>query len=67
VVGLRDFRLLIFLGKINELNIWDTDIGNAYLEAFTSEKVYMIAGLEFEELDGHILIIRKALDGLRSS
>ena len=33
VVSLRNLRLVIFLGKLN--NLWGPDIGNAYLEAFT--------------------------------
>jgi len=67
VVSLRGFRLAIFLAELNKLETWSTDIGNAYLEAFTSEKVYIIAGPEFKELEGHILVISKALYGLRSS
>ena len=67
VVSLRGFRLVLFLGELNNLEVWSTDIGNAYLEAMTSEKVYIIAGPEFGELEGHILIIHKALYGLRSS
>jgi hypothetical protein len=47
--------------------LWATDIGNAYLEAYTSEKVYIIGGPEFGELEGHILVVSKALYGLRSS
>jgi hypothetical protein len=43
------------------------DIGYAYLEACTPEKVYIIAGLEFGEREGHILIISRALYELRSS
>jgi Reverse transcriptase (RNA-dependent DNA polymerase) len=43
------------------------DIGNAYLEAYTTEKGYIIAGPEFGEREGHILIISKALYGLQSS
>ena len=43
------------------------DVGNAYLEAYTQEKVYIIAGPEFGELAGHTLIIVKALYGLRTS
>ena len=43
------------------------DVGNAYLEAKTKEKVYIIAGSKFEELEGHVLIIHKALYGLKSS
>ena len=43
------------------------DIGNAYLEAKTREKVYIIGGSGFGELEGHTLIIYKALYGLKSS
>jgi hypothetical protein len=41
-----------------------TDIGNAYLEAYTFEKVYIEAGPEFRDREGHILVISKALYGL---
>ena len=67
VVSLRGLRLLIFISELNGLETWATDIGNAYLEAKTSEKVYIIAGPEFGSLEGHILIIQKALYGLRTS
>ena len=67
VVSLRGFRLVLFMGELNKLQVWSTDIGNAYLEAMTSEKVYIIAGPEFGDLEGHILVIHKALYGLRSS
>jgi Reverse transcriptase (RNA-dependent DNA polymerase) len=68
-VSLRGFRLVLFLEELNHLQIqiWATDIGNAYLEAYTSEKVYVIAGPEFKDREVHILIISKALYGLRSS
>ena len=42
------------------MKVWGADIGNAYLEATTKEKLY-------EELQGHILVIHKALYGLKSS
>jgi hypothetical protein len=67
VVSLRSFRLVAFAAELNDLLFWATDIGNAYLEAFTSEKVYIEAGPEFGELAGHILLISKALYGLRTS
>jgi hypothetical protein len=57
VVSIRGFRLVLFLAELNKLDLWATDIGNAYLEAYTSEKVYIIGGPEFGELDGHILVI----------
>ena len=43
------------------------DIGNAYLESSTQEKVCFIAGPEFLPLAGHTLVIAKAHYGLRSS
>ena len=44
--------------------VWGADIDNAYLEATTKGKV---AGTEFKELQGHILVIHRALYGLKSS
>ena len=64
VHSLRNLRLVIFLGKLNNLNIWGADIGKAYLEAFTDEKLYIVAGPEFQELEGYILIFLTALYGL---
>jgi len=66
-VSLRGARLLAFIGELNGLKIWSTDIGNAYLETYTKEKVYIIAGPEFGDREGHVLIISKALCGLHSS
>jgi Reverse transcriptase (RNA-dependent DNA polymerase) len=33
VVSLRGFRLILFLAELNNLQLWATDIENAYLEA----------------------------------
>ena len=67
VVSLQGLQILMFLAELNGLETWATDVGNAYLEAETSEKVYIIAGQEFGALHGHVLIIHKALYGLRTS
>jgi hypothetical protein len=67
VVSLRGLRIVTFLSELNGLDLWATDIGNAYLEAFTMEQNYIIAGSEFGQLGGHYLIIVKALYGLRTS
>ena len=67
VVSIRSLRLVIFLAGLNNLEVWGADIGNAYLEKKTKEKLYVIAGPEFEELEGHILVIYKALYRLKGS
>jgi hypothetical protein len=67
LVSLRGLRTCIFLGELNNMTPWATDIGNAYLEAKTSEKVCIKAGPEFGELQGNLLIIDKALYGSRLS
>jgi hypothetical protein len=64
VVLLHGLRTLVFLAKLNGLDTWATNIGNAYLEAETKERLYIIAGAEFGVLEGHTLVIVKALYGL---
>jgi Reverse transcriptase (RNA-dependent DNA polymerase) len=59
--------LIVFLAELNALEVWGADVANAYLEALTKEKVYIIGGPEFGDLAGHTLLIFKALYGLRSS
>ena len=66
VVSLRSLRMVVLLSQLNNLEIWGADVGNAYLEANTDEKLCIIAGPEFKELQGHLLIMIKALYGTRS-
>ena len=51
--------------QIKEYQVF-TDVGNAYLQALTREKLYNVGGPEFEELQGHVLVMYKALYGTRS-
>ena len=67
VVTLRGTRLLTFIAELNDLETFCTDIGNAYLESYTKEKVYIVAGPEFGERQGHTLVIKRALYGLKTS
>ena len=67
VVSLRGLCACIFLGELNSMQAWGTDISSAYLYAKMSEKVCIEAGPEFGALAGHLLIIDKALYGLRLS
>jgi hypothetical protein len=67
VVSLRSLCLVALFVELNGLQLWAADVGNAYLEALTKEKVYVIAGPELGDLEGHILLIHKALYGLCTS
>ena len=51
----------IILSQLNDLEIWGADVGNAYLQAYTDEKLCIIAGPEFTEIQGYLLIMIKAL------
>ncbi len=67
VVSLPGIRIVTLLAELNDLELWGTDVGNAYLESNTKEKVCFIAGGEFGEYAGHTLMIIKAQYGLKSS
>ena len=64
---MRGLRRCLFIGELDGMEPWATDIGNAYLEALMGEKVCIRAGPEFGDLEGHLLIIYKALYGLQLS
>ena len=55
------------MAELNELSLCAANAGNAYLEACIQEKLFIIAGLKFGELEGHTLIVHKALYGLTTS
>ena len=59
VVSLRSLRMVVFLSQLNDLEIWGA-------EAYTDQKLCIIAGPEFKELQGHLLTMIKALHGTRS-
>ena len=61
VISLRGIRLMIFLAELNPIEAWGTDISSAYLEVFTKEKLFIKAGPEFGDQEGHILLVEKAL------
>ena len=63
---MRNLRLAMFLAELNNLQLGGADIGNAYLQAHTQEKLYIVASPEFEELQGHVLVMYKAIYGTRS-
>ncbi len=64
----RDSVCIAFLiAALNDLQVLAADIGNAYLNAPTQEKVYSTAGEEFGSHAGETIIIVRALYGLKSS
>ncbi len=68
VVSLHGLQMVTFLAELNGMDLWATDICNAYLEAYTAKKLVIVTQWpEFGEMDGHILIISKALHGLWTS
>ena len=56
-------HLILFITELNDLEIYQADVGNTYLEAFTKEKIYFITGKEFAtfRMEGHVLVISQAL------
>jgi hypothetical protein len=67
VVSLRSMRIALTAAELNNLNVMVGDVSSAYLEAYTQEKVCFKAGPEFGPLEGHLLVIDRALYGLRTS
>ena len=48
VVSIRNLRLTMFLAELNNLALWGADVGNAYLQALTREKLYIVGRPEFK-------------------
>ncbi len=67
VVSRESVRIAFIIAALNNLDILQADIGNAYLNAPTTEKVYTITGPEFGDDAGRIAKIVRALYGLKSS
>jgi hypothetical protein len=67
VVDLETVRIAFTLSTLMELDVLAADIGSAYIQANTIEKVYTIAGPEFGPLEGRVLLVVRALYGLKTS
>jgi len=48
VVSIRSLRLALLAAELNNLSMWAGHIGTAYLEAYTREMVYFVAGRNLE-------------------
>ena len=67
VIGFDTVFIAIFIAILNDLHCVAADIGNAYLNSETKEKIYVRAGPEFGKLEGNTLIVVKVLYGLKTS
>jgi len=68
VVACDSIRLAFMIAALNDVDILSADIGNAYLNAPTKEKVHMICHVRFgHNIIGRIAVISRALYGLKSS
>ena len=67
VVARDSVRLAFLMAALNDLDILACDIGNAYLNAKCREKLWTTAGPEFVNEQGSVMLIVRALYGLKSS
>ena len=68
VVSRDSVRIALTYAALNEISVNAADIQNAYLQAPSSEKHYIICGNEFGiEHSGKVALIRRALYGGKSS
>jgi len=67
VVSRDSVRLLMMTAALHDVDLLSVDIGNAYLNAKCRERIWTIAGPEFDEWVGLVLIVDRALYGLKSS
>ena len=68
VVSRESIRIAMVYAALNDLDICGADVMNAYLQAPTSEKHFVICGPEFGlENEGKRAIIRRALYGGKSA
>jgi len=67
VVSRDSVRICLTIAALNDLKILACDIQNAYLTAKCREKIWTIAGPEFGSDAGKIMIVTRALYGLKSS
>ena len=64
---LEVIKVCFLIGDLHELAVCVGEIGSVFLQGLTREKIYIIAGPELGPLAGQILIVYKALYGLKTS
>ena len=67
VVSRDSVRICFTIAALNGLDCMSCDIGNAYLNAPCREKIWTVAGTEFGSNKGKVMVITRALYGLKTS
>ena len=67
VVSRDSVRIALLAAVVNDQEILACDIQNAYLTAPCREKIFTQVGAEFGSNAGKIMIVTRALYGLKSS
>ena len=67
VISRDSIHIALTIAALNELSVMACDIQNAYLTADCREKIWMHAAPEFCSESGSIMIVKKALYGLKGS
>jgi hypothetical protein len=67
VVSKDSVRLGFLLAALNDVDVMACDLENAYLNAPCREKIWFLGGLECGEDNGKVLIVVRALYGLKSA
>jgi Reverse transcriptase (RNA-dependent DNA polymerase) len=67
VVTQESVRITFLYAALNDLKILGCDVSNAYLNAPCWEKIWVDTGPEFGSNEGAVMIVKKALYGLKSS
>ena len=67
VVSTEAVCLGFVLAQIQGLQCIAGDVSNAFLTAFTHKKIYIQAGPEFGNLEGRIMVMKKAVYGTKTA
>ena len=67
VVSRESVRIAFLIAALNDLEVCAADVGNAYLNAPSREKLWTVAGHEFGSNRGKVMLIVRALYGTKSA
>ena len=67
VVSRDNVRICLMAASLNNLDVFACSIGNAYLNANRSQKLWTIVGTKFDCEKGAVMLIVRRLYGLKSS